>query len=152
MRIISLIGFAALFILSTYAQTPLYNIGVSTLRGVTAGIGEAYRIKEQYSHNEIDRKKYGTLWHDYAMISGALTVGIGIAIAEYSSMNFWKLAQGCFTAAAFNFFFFQTSYNLTHGEAPFRQSEYTTSRAEVLASFPVMSALLMTAIILEIVL
>lgn len=133
-------------------HNPIYNISVSFLRGVFAGTGEAFRIKEQYSKNKEDkagRDHFGRLWHDYAILRDAATIGVGITIAEYSKLEFWKIIQGIFTAAAVNFITFQSSYNLTLGQPIFKQSTTTTSRIESAASFPVMGALLLSALALE---
>ncbi|MFO7446484.1 MAG: hypothetical protein R6W90_08960 [Ignavibacteriaceae bacterium] len=124
MKTLLIILFPFLLVAQDSTSSKFYYMASSILYGITAGIGEGYRVEyEQGGHISASKQELNAKWHNWKLASAPFIVGTGYTVALNSGLDIPRAFRGLFTSAVLAWISHDIAYNATRKLDIFRRAD-----------------------------
>ena len=113
-------------------------ISNAIIYSVVAGYTEGLQLKERYdTNNPSEQRKLNSLWHSTQVAERGLGISLGIAIGDYSRLNWKKIALSLLLSAAIYWNLYDGTINLVRSNSFYHISETSTAITEKYGNFKI---------------
>jgi hypothetical protein len=130
--------FIIFFICSVTGFAQEFYISNAIVYSIVAGYTEGLQLKERYDVQDSgEKRKINSLWHNTQLAERGLGISLGIAIGDFSGLNWKKIALSLLLSAAIYWNLYDGTINMVRQKSFYHISNTSTAITEKYGGFKI---------------